>query len=82
MHGAAHGSAGYTVQVAAYNTRSTAEKLRASLAARGYDARIVGSAKPYRVRVGRYESRAEAERAAAQMKSKKIAAFVTETEPR
>ncbi len=70
----------YTVQVAAYSTLQAAERLRASLAARGYDARVVGTEKPFRVRVGRYDTRAAADSVARQMRAKKITAYVTEAE--
>lgn len=78
----ARGSGRYTIQVAAYSTRDSAERLRKSLAARGYDARVVGSAKPFRVRVGRYATREEANAAAAHMRASKISVYVTEAEPR
>jgi tetratricopeptide (TPR) repeat protein len=71
----------YTVQVAAYSTLRAAERLRASLVARGYDARVVGTEKPFRVRVGRYDTRAAADSVARQMRVKKITAYVTEAEP-
>ncbi|MDQ2765723.1 MAG: SPOR domain-containing protein [Gemmatimonadota bacterium] len=72
----------YTVQVGAYPTRSAAESLQKSLVARGYGARIYGTAKPFRVRVGYYDTRAQADAAAQQMKAKQIAVYVTEAEPR
>ncbi|MEO7039922.1 MAG: SPOR domain-containing protein [Gemmatimonadaceae bacterium] len=72
----------YTVQVGAYPTHDAAETLRKSLANRGIDARVVGSAKPYRVRVGFYETRAQADVAAARLKAKRIAVYVTEAEAR
>ncbi|HEX6535779.1 MAG TPA: SPOR domain-containing protein [Gemmatimonadaceae bacterium] len=84
-HTAAHAASsapGYTVQVAAYSTRKYAEKLRATLAARGYDARVVDSGKIFRVRVGRYATRAEADAAAARMRASKMSVYVTEAEPR
>ena len=51
----------FTVQVAAYDTRSAAEKLATKLRGQGLEARVVGTAKPFRVRVGRYATRADAE---------------------
>lgn len=72
----------YTVQVAAYVTRNEAATLRRSLAARGVTARIAGTTKPFRVRVGRYDTRAQAETAAKVLKAKQIAVYVTEAEPR
>lgn len=72
----------YTVQVGAYPTRDAAESLRKSLVNRGIDARVVGTAKPYRVRVGFYDTRAQADAAAAKLKAKRIAVYVTEAEAR
>ncbi len=70
----------YTVQVAAYNTRSAAEVLAQSLRDRNYDARVFGTIAPYRVRIGRYDTRADAERASEKLNAKKITCFVTEAE--
>jgi cell division protein FtsN len=50
--------------------------MRARLAARGYAARVVGAVQPFRVRVGRYATRAHAEPVA-----KAIHGYVTEAEP-
>ena len=54
------GARGYTVQLAAYDTRREAESMVARLTARGLEARITGSAAPFRVRVGRWTRRADA----------------------
>ena len=51
----------FTVQVAAYDTKSAANRLATKLRGQGLEARVVGTAKPFRVRVGRYATRAEAE---------------------
>jgi len=72
----------FTIQLAAYSTRAAAERLRASLRTRGYDARVVGTAKPFRVRVGFYATRAEADAEVQRMRARHIVAFVTEAEPR
>jgi cell division septation protein DedD len=56
----AAGARGYTVQLAAYDTRSDAESMAARLTARGHEARVTGTAAPYRVRVGRWARRADA----------------------
>ena len=53
----------FTVQVAAYDTKAAADRLAARLRAQKLDARVVGTAKPFRVRVGRYATRSEAEEA-------------------
>jgi len=71
----------FTVQVAAYDTKTAAEQLSARLAARGIIARVVdiGHA-PYRVRVGRYATDEEATAAARDLKKKGIEGFVTTTD--
>ncbi|HEX6807083.1 MAG TPA: SPOR domain-containing protein [Gemmatimonadaceae bacterium] len=74
----AHGR--YTVQVAAFSTLASANGLRDVLVARGYPARVVGTAKPFRVRVGRYATRADADAAARAMRAKKLTAYVTSAE--
>lgn len=69
----------YTLQVAAYTTRAEADRLAKRLKDRGLDARVVGTAKLFRVRIGRYETRAAAATAQKDLKTKsKIDAFVTE----
>ena len=71
----------FTVQVAAYDTRDAAEQLIKRLATRGITARIVDAGRaPYRVRVGRYATDADATVAARELKSKGIEAFVTTTD--
>jgi hypothetical protein len=51
----------FTVQVAAYDTKRAADKLATTLRGQGLEARVIGKEKPFRVRVGRYATRAEAE---------------------
>ncbi|HET7584016.1 MAG TPA: SPOR domain-containing protein [Gemmatimonadaceae bacterium] len=74
----------FTVQVGAYATRTTAAAKQHTLTAAGFDARVVGAGKLFRVRVGRYPSRAAALDVARQLVQKKLAAdpFVTEAEGR
>jgi cell division septation protein DedD len=66
----------YSVQVAAYNRRQDAEKLATTLARRGYQARVDGSAAPFRVRIGLYSTSAEAEDALKKIKAKHMDGFV------
>jgi sporulation related protein/tetratricopeptide repeat protein len=69
----------FTLQIAAYTTRAEADRLAKRLKDRGVDARVVGTAKLFRVRVGRYETRAAAAAAQKELKAKKkIDAFITE----
>jgi cell division septation protein DedD len=66
----------YSVQVAAYNRRQDAEKLAATLAKRGYHARVDGTVVPFRVRIGLYSTSAEAEDALKKIKAKHMDGFV------
>jgi cell division septation protein DedD len=59
----------YSVQVAAYNTKSQATALASRLTKRGFAARVDGAKAPYRVRIGKYSTREDA--AAAQQRIKK-----------
>jgi cell division protein FtsN len=66
----------WTVQVSAFRSRALAENLRARLAARGLDAYVFPSitedGRPrYRVRVGTYAARSDAERVAADLRSER-----------
>jgi cell division septation protein DedD len=74
------GVGGYTVQVAAYDTRAAAEGLIAKLKVRGYTARLATTVRPFRVRIGRYDTRADAVAAQQRLKAKGIDGFVTEME--
>jgi DedD protein len=77
--GAGEAAAGrYAVQVAAYDTKREADALVKRLVARGYKARVVGSAKPWRVRVGSYGTRADANAALGRMKKAGLDGFVTD----
>jgi hypothetical protein len=77
----AAGNERFTLQLAAFQSKAEATRLVNRLAARGVTARIVGAAKPFRVRVGRYETRAAAIAAQRQLKAKKLDALVTELGP-
>jgi hypothetical protein len=71
----------YTLQVAAYTNRRDADALVKRLVARKLDARVDASAKTFRVRIGRYATRAAAVSAQRELKAKKITAFITEIAP-
>ena len=66
----------YSVQVAAYNHKPDASKLASSLVKRGYEARVDGDTVPFRVRIGRYSTAREAEKALANIKAKHMSGFV------
>ena len=66
----------WTVQVSAFRSRSLAEELRARLAARGFEAYVSPAmsedGRPrYRVRVGSYTARGDAERVAADLRGER-----------
>jgi cell division septation protein DedD len=74
---------GYSVQLAAYDTRAGAEALVARLQKRGVDARVESGGAtpdrpPFRVRVGRWATRAEAAAALRDLKAKGLAGFVAD----
>ena len=66
----------YSVQVAAYNHKPDAQKLASSLVKRGYQARVDGDTIPFRVRIGRYSTASDAEKAPVKIKAKHMAGFV------
>lgn len=69
----------WSVQVAAVSTSTEATAMVTRLRDRGYDARVDGSAAPYRVRFGRFPTRAAATSALERYKTKeKAAAFLVE----
>jgi cell division protein FtsN len=51
------------------------------LVKQGYAARIVPAAKIFRVRVGRYGTRADAERVATKLKAARLDAWIVDAEP-
>ena len=72
------------MQVAAFPTKDEAHTFMEALRIRGYDVRVWGSESPYRVRIGRYATRAEAGAMAAELRARMISrdAWVTEAEVR
>ncbi len=71
----------YSVQIAAYNTRREAEATAERFVARGMEARVDGEVKPFRVRIGRYATMAQAEAALADLKKKGQNGFVAVLTP-
>ena len=62
-------SPAWSVQVAAYNHLSDAEKAVSGLNGQGYNARVDGDVAPFRVRIGRYSTRGLAEEALRKIKA-------------
>lgn len=67
----------YSVQIAAYDSEEAAQRVVKILVERGLEARVDGTARPFRVRIGRYDSRAEAVKAQQMLKSQGHPGFVT-----
>ncbi len=68
----------YSVQVAAYNVKSQAAAMVAKLKQRGYEARVDGGKAPFRVRIGRYATPAQASAVQRSLKAKQITGFVVQ----
>lgn len=75
------GASHYSVQVAAYDSREAAERMAELLVSRGLAARVDGTARPFRVRVGRYATRAEAVKAAQALKAQGQNGFIALVTP-
>jgi TolA-binding protein len=71
---------GYSVQVAAYNVKSQAAAMAAKLRTRGYEARVDGEKAPFRVRIGRYSTSAQASAVQRSLKAKQITGFVVQAD--
>ena len=69
----------WTVQLAAYQVLADAERLSTKMKTRGYDVRVTAD-RPYRVRIGRYATRAEAVTLVTKLQALQITAIVTEAE--
>lgn len=75
--GAPTTSSFYSVQIAAYNSREPAANLASLLRERDIEARVDGTSAPFRVRIGKYTTRADAVKAAATLKSQGHNGFIT-----
>jgi cell division septation protein DedD len=75
--GAPAASSFYSVQIAAYNSREPAANLASLLKERGIEARVDGTSAPFRVRIGKYTTRADAVKAAATLKAQGHNGFIT-----
>lgn len=76
----ASGKTVYSVQIAAYNVKSQAIAMVARLKRRGYEARVDGTAAPFRVRIGNYVTRSQASAVQRSLKAKQITGFVVQAE--
>jgi len=71
----------YAVQVAAYPARADADATALRLKATGLDAHVDGRKKPFRVRVGHYDTYAEAAAALRELQKRRLRGFIAEIEP-
>lgn len=67
----------WTVQVASYETIDQAQALEQTLCQKGYNARIVGTSKPFSVQVGAYPSSDSAMVVARRLSTRELTVFVT-----
>lgn len=71
----------FSVQVAAYDSQEAAQRMAAGLVARGLEARVDGTTRPFRVRIGKYASRADAVKMAQTLKRQGQNGFVAQVTP-
>ncbi|MEO8192315.1 MAG: SPOR domain-containing protein [Gemmatimonadales bacterium] len=72
----------WSVQVAAYNVKSQADAMVAKLKKSGYQARVDGTSAPFRVRIGKYGTQAQASAVQRSLKAKQITGFVVQADIR
>jgi cell division protein FtsN len=72
----------FSIQVAAYTARREATATATRLRERGFDVRVIGDRAPYRVRIGRYPTRAAAMAALARLRESRVDGIVVEAEPK
>jgi cell division septation protein DedD len=70
----------FSVQIAAYNVKSQADAMVAKLKKSGYEARVDGKVAPFRVRIGKYATQAQANAVQRSLKAKQITGFVVQAE--
>jgi cell division septation protein DedD len=71
----------FTVQVAAFETKAEADQLVDRLKKRGLAARVFGTARPFRVRIGRFTSESVASDLLKSLRAQGMNGFVTPAEP-
>jgi tetratricopeptide (TPR) repeat protein len=72
----------FSIQVAAYSAQREATATATRLRERGFDVRVVGDRAPFRVRIGRYPTRAAAMAALVRMRASRVDGIVVEAERR
>ena len=74
-------SSTFTIQVAAVDTKLEADQLAARLTKRGLTARVYGTARPFRVRIGRFNSQEAAADLLQRLRADGVKGFITVAEP-
>jgi len=72
----------FSLQVAAFKTNREAQALASGLKKRGFDVRVAHQGTWYRVRIGRYATRAEATSAQTRARASHVATRLVEAEPK
>lgn len=72
----------FSVQIAAYNVKSQADAMVVKLKKNGYAARVDGTRAPFRVRIGKYATEAQAGAVQRSLKAKQITGFVVQADIR
>jgi hypothetical protein len=72
----------FSVQIAAYNAKSQADAMMSKLKKSGYEARVDGTVAPFRVRIGKYATQAQATAVQRSLKAKKITGIVVQADIR
>lgn len=70
----------FSIQVAAFTSRGDATALASRLRQRGFDVRVFGDRAPFRVRIGRYATRADAAAALTRMRRSQVSGIIVEAE--
>ena len=70
-----------TIQVGAYPSRAAADNVRKRLTSQGYLARVVPAGRYYRVRIGRYATRAAAAPIVAKLRAARNEAIIVDADP-
>lgn len=71
----------FAVQVSAFDRRAVADQFVERLRKKGLDAHVDGTVRPFRVRIGRYATFAEAAKNMRELKGRGISGFVAEMTP-
>lgn len=72
----------FSVQIAAYNVKAQADAMASKLKKSGYEARVDGTVAPFRVRIGKYATQAQASAVQRSLKARQITGIVVKADIR